>query len=110
MAELRDCSLRTEQSLQKLLGGLDRLLVPRPAPALADLSSKEEAIGQDGEPAGDSPAQQAVASGNAADGLEFGGEPLPESLLAPESSAEEAPRDPVAPELQPRPRRWSLFG
>ncbi len=27
MSELRECSLRTEQSMQKLLGGLDRLIV-----------------------------------------------------------------------------------
>ncbi len=29
MSELRECSLRNEQSLQKLLGGLDRLIVQR---------------------------------------------------------------------------------
>lgn len=36
MSELRECSLRTEQSMQKLLGGLDRLIVrnpPAPEPA-----------------------------------------------------------------------------
>jgi hypothetical protein len=38
MAELRDCSLRTEESLQKLLGGLDRLLVPQLDPTPADFS------------------------------------------------------------------------
>ena len=82
MAELRDCSLRTEQSLHKLLGGLDRLLVPRPVPPLADLSSAEGATGQNGEP-------------------------VPEPPQAPEAGAED---DPVTPELQPRPRRWGLFG
>ncbi len=56
MAELRDCSLRTEQSLQKLLGGLDRLLVPRPDPTLAGFSLADEpAIGQNGEARRDSP-------------------------------------------------------
>jgi hypothetical protein len=93
MVELRDCSLRTEQSLQKLLGGLDRLLVPRSAPPLAD-----------------SPAQQVVTGENAAGGLELGPEPLPEPTRSPESSAEEVLTDPLAPELLPRPRRWSLFG
>ena len=29
MSELRECSLRTEQSMQKLLGGLDKLVVRR---------------------------------------------------------------------------------
>lgn len=55
MAELRDCSLRTEQSLQKLLGGLDRLLVPRPGPTLPDSPSQEPAVGQNGEARRDSP-------------------------------------------------------
>jgi chromosome segregation ATPase len=31
MSELRECSLRTEQSMQKLLGGLDRIIVPQSA-------------------------------------------------------------------------------
>jgi hypothetical protein len=86
MVELRDCSLRTEQSLQKLLGGLDRLLVSKPAPPPADFSADEEAGAQNGEAAGDSPVQQPVAS------------------------AEEGLRHPAPPELQPRPRRWGLFG
>jgi len=96
MVELRDCSLRTEQSLHKLLGGLDRLLVPRPVPPLADFASDEEAIGQNDEPQPEPPQP-------------------PEPGL--ESSAEEALSDPgapevppeVPPELQPRPRRWGLF-
>ncbi len=54
MAELRDCSLRTEQSLQKLLGGLDRLLVPRPVSPLADFASDEKAVGRNGETVDDS--------------------------------------------------------
>jgi hypothetical protein len=55
MAELRDCSLRTEHSLQKLLCGLDRLLAPRPVPPPADSPSEEQAIGRNGEPPGSSP-------------------------------------------------------
>jgi hypothetical protein len=99
MAELRDCSLRTEQSLQKLLGGLDRLLVQRPVSPLADFHSDEETIKQEGEPAGDSPAQQPVAGANAA-----GDE------SSAESSMEEGSISPPPPDLSPRPRRWSLFG
>jgi hypothetical protein len=95
MLELRDCSLRTEQSLQKLLGGLDRLLVTRPVHPLADFSSDEEAIGQNSESAGDSP------------DLEVRPE-LPVSDN--KSGAEEAPSDPPVPEPQSKPRRWSLFG
>jgi hypothetical protein len=106
MGELRDCSLRTEQSLQKLLGGLDRLLVPRPVPPLADFSSIEEAIGQHDKPAGDSAVQQRVAS------VETTGDPefrLPQESDV-ESSAQEAGSDPAAQEQPPKPRRWSLFG
>jgi uncharacterized coiled-coil protein SlyX len=102
MAELRECSLRTEQSLQKLLGGLDRLLVRGPAPPQADFSSDEEVFGQNGAPAGDFPAQQPVVSAITTGGLE--------PLGVRESSAHEAPTEPTAAELQPRPRRWSLFG
>lgn len=95
MAELRDCSLRTEQSLQKLLGGLDRLLVPQPVPPLADFSSDGEAIGRNGEGSGDSP-HLALESHRAL-----------ESHL--ESATEEALGDPAAPALQVKPRRWGIF-
>jgi hypothetical protein len=94
MAELRDCSLRTEQSLQKLLGGLDRLLVVRSAPPPADFAS-DEAIGQKDKLPG---------------GPELGREPLPELVPATESVREEILRDPAAPGQAPSPRRWSLFG
>jgi hypothetical protein len=120
MAELRDCSLRTEQSLQKLLGGLDRLLVPRLVPPAADFSSSsdEKATGQDSEPEGDSPAQQPVAGTNAADDLELHPEPPPETRRSAESgleqglesSAEEVPNNPAEREPRSKPRRWSLFG
>jgi uncharacterized coiled-coil protein SlyX len=55
MSELRECSLRTEQSMQKLLGGIDRLIVKN-APAVAMENAwkageaKEAAEGKD-EPA-----------------------------------------------------------
>jgi hypothetical protein len=94
MAELRDCSLRTEQSLQKLLGGLDRLLVPRSASLPADSSSDEDATVLHGE--------QVVDAGDV--------EPAPQPERSLESNAEDAPNDPAAPEQQPRSRRWSLFG
>lgn len=41
MAELRECSLRTEQSMQKLLGGLDRLIVAQPPSPTGSPSSEE---------------------------------------------------------------------
>lgn len=106
MAELRDCSLRTEQSLQKLLGGLDRLLVPRPTPPLADFSSEEEASGPKGETAGDSPAEQPGENLNTASELE-----TRQGMESNRESGREGSRDSAPPEqLQPRPRRWSLFG
>ena len=46
MSELRECSLRTEQSVQKLLGGLDKLVVrrpPAPEEAVIDASSADPA-------------------------------------------------------------------
>jgi hypothetical protein len=46
MSELRECSLRTEQSIQKLLGGLDRLVVKEHAakvPPADPAHSKEPA-------------------------------------------------------------------
>jgi uncharacterized coiled-coil protein SlyX len=50
MNELRECSLRTEKSVQKLLGGLDRLIAPKteeqhrvavPLPTPPSLSAEE---------------------------------------------------------------------
>ncbi len=98
MIELRDCSLRTEQSLQKLLGGLDRLLVPRPVPPPADFSSAEQTIHDDGEPAGDST------------GIEWPAEPPQAREPDVEPGKEEVLSGPPAPEPQPKPRRWNLFG
>jgi hypothetical protein len=45
-AAMRDCSLRTERSIQKLLGGLDRLVVKQADPRKTD-PSKEEAARQE---------------------------------------------------------------
>lgn len=53
MGELRECSLRTEQSMQKLLGGLDRIIVKYPTPQEASVTpsaavaDKPEAIPPD---------------------------------------------------------------
>ena len=44
MSELRECSLRTERSIQKLLGGLDRLVLKPPAPAAEEGPSQEAVI------------------------------------------------------------------
>ncbi len=83
MVELRDCSLRTEQSLQKLLGGLDRLLVPRPVPPPADSPSEEQAIGRNRETAGNS--------------LDIEPQPVPRQAreAGPESRVGEALSDPA---------------
>ncbi len=80
MTELRDCSLRTEQSLQKLLGGLDRLIVQKPAQSLAEAPVSPEPAALNGAASSDSEVEVL---------------PLP---LSP----------PPAPE--PKTRRWSLFG
>jgi hypothetical protein len=56
MSELRECSLRTEQSVQKLLGGLDKLVVRRPpAPEEAVIDSPSA------DPAGPQPEPPAFA-------------------------------------------------
>ncbi|MDP9054636.1 MAG: hypothetical protein M3N93_10095 [Acidobacteriota bacterium] len=46
MNELRECSLRTERSIQKLLGGLDRLVVATPAanPSKQDAGPNEVSV------------------------------------------------------------------
>jgi uncharacterized coiled-coil protein SlyX len=57
MSELRACSLRTEASMQKLLGGLDRLIVNSPRPV-------DEATGSDpGESCAAEPAAAQPAAG-----------------------------------------------
>jgi uncharacterized coiled-coil protein SlyX len=48
MTELRECSLRTERSMQKLLGGLDRLII---APAPRE-SERDSAFAESPEPGG----------------------------------------------------------
>src|SRR5579872_4658546 len=82
MTELRELSLRTEQSMQKLLGGLDRLIVAQQTPAT------------------DKP-EQAVA-----------GNGTPETGVATDESQEAAAAEKSPPTVQllPKSRRWSIFG
>ena len=82
MRELRECSLRTEQSIQKLLGGLDRLIVAQPPPP----SREPESL----------PAQLAAAA-PADDGIT--------------SAPAEEPATPLSGDEPPsRSRRWGIFG
>jgi len=83
MTELRECSLRTEQSMQKLLMGLDRLIVSQQSPA----SAKAE------EPAAQTAAAEAAA---------------PEVRAAAEER-EDPVASPVEIESMSRHRRWSIF-
>jgi len=84
MNELRDCSLRTERSMQQLLGGIERLIVKNPPAA-------EEAVNATPE----RPASEAA-------------------LAEPTFVEPEFVESPVAepPAIQPRPvaGRWKIFG
>lgn len=110
MSELRECSLRTERSMQQLLGGLDRLIVKSPpvseafeaAEAGADPSSADarvvapnvSASAESGPPpGGDAPAAGAPAAG------------------APAADVNRpAVVEPPAFEARPKSRRWKFFG
>lgn len=83
MQELRDCTLRTEQSMHKLLGGIDRLISAQSA---RDAGAAQPAAAAEPE----RPATGTVA-----------GEPA--TPVKPES----APGD-TGSEI--RPRRWNIFG
>ncbi len=69
MAELRECSLRTEQSMQKLLGGLDRLIIAQPSspagapPPEAVPGASCDTAAPSGEPADQVKADKALDSG-----------------------------------------------
>lgn len=100
MAELRDCTMRTEQSMQKLLGGLDRLIVAQPPP-LADIPVPVQL------PARDVPA-------------EGGGVKVEATVEAETTTRAEEPKTPeeaqplvewkLPAEPRPKSRRWSIFG
>ena len=81
LTELRECSLRTEQSMQKLLGGLDRLIIAQPS-----------------SPA-DTPPPEATPHEKAFDP----GQNRPEAR--PNPAEPEPPAEP-----QPKSRRWGIFG
>ncbi len=86
MTELRECSLRTEQSMQKLLGGLDRLIIPQPVPAAAALSRWNATLAKEAdlEPRTPQPLEEPK---------------MPDGTLSRQA---EPPR--------PKSRRWSIFG
>jgi len=108
MAELRECSMRSEQSMQKLLGGLDRLIVAQPSP-LVDTPVATQVVtpppvaAQPEEP----PAQS--ASPESIDAKTDSGTSTPVETASP---GEAQPRAESEPPVEPRPksRRWSIFG
>lgn len=81
MSELRECSLRTERSIQKLLDGLDRLVVKPPAPH-AEEPVRQEAVAAEAKMA------------------------APALLPSPPTPFME----PAPVEAEPRPSRWKIFG
>ncbi len=92
MTELRECSLRTEQSMQKLLGGLDRLILAQQPTSGRGESGIEADIPSGVEPA----AKHMDAPGPSAPPPE-----PPEPLARPPQ---------LVVESQSRPRRWNIFG
>jgi len=85
MTELRECSLRTELSVHKLLGGLEKLIPKSPAPV-------EESAG----PIAPEPAPVRAAN------------PVPEPSSRPELPLARDPLAGFAP--PPKRRRWKIFG
>lgn len=104
MMELRDCTLRTEDSMQKLLGGIDRLIAaqqpparpakpaaaPQPAPELRAKAAPEALPVRPKQPEGTQPKSQQPAA-------------------AAKPSAPPA-KPVVMPSLDSPRRRWSIFG
>lgn len=84
MADLRECSLRTEQSVHKLLGGLDKL-IPKSAPA----------------------ADHAAHASEPVPGAARGEQGKPSEALPAEPKAELSDPPFLAP--PPEARRWRLF-
>ncbi len=92
MNELRACSLRTEQSVHKLLGGLDQLIVKNPPVA--------EEAGEAGSPTSASAEVAPAESG-----------PPPGDGAAPASASEPPPViEPPAFEARRKSSRWKIFG
>ena len=85
MSELRECSMRTEQSMQKLLGGLDRLIVKQPVEGSSPAAAAPDTTV--------TPETAAAA----------------ETAAAPESPAPAPPEPPRFAEPRRR-SKWSIFG
>ena len=107
MNELRECSLRTERSVHKLLGGLDRLIVKNPPVA-------EEAGGDLNPPpaiGSNTPAATTSAESSPLPGAELPGAGLPGGRAAPAAGPEPPPAiEPPAFEGRPKSSRWKIFG
>jgi uncharacterized coiled-coil protein SlyX len=96
MTELRECTMRTEQSMQKLLGGLDRLIVAQPPPVV------------------NTPAPEQLSAQNVS------AEAVNTTVDAETTIPVEEPKAPeeaqplvewkLAAEPRPKSRRWSIFG
>jgi uncharacterized coiled-coil protein SlyX len=84
MSELRECSLRTERSVHKLLGGLDKLIVKNP-PAAEEAGLPVIAPNEPG--------------------------PLSDAEAAPAAGPQLPPViEPPAFEARPKASRWKIFG
>lgn len=95
MQELRECTMRTEQSMQKLLGGIDRLVALQTASAAAvPPPEKREPEQRKPEPAASAPQSTEVPP-------DVPSGPVPGGLA--EASPEPA-------QASPRARRWNIFG
>jgi hypothetical protein len=107
MSELRECSLRTERSVHKLLGGLDKLIVknsPAAEGSGGDMNPAPEAFGN--APAGVTSAGITPAESGALPVAE-----LPADQAAPATSPEPLPViEPPAFEGRPKSSRWKIFG
>jgi hypothetical protein len=103
MSELRECSLRTEQSVHKLLGGLDRLIVKN----LTTVGQGEEGVNPTPADAGDLTFSEIASAGiaPAESGPPSGDESAPASAPVPLPVIE-----PPAVEARPKSSRWKLFG
>ena len=95
MQELRDCTLRTEQSMQKLLGGIDRLIAAQPArEAIPQQPAREDAVVPEIQPErGPWPAAGETQGPN-----------------RPQSGEGNAATGPGHADPAGRSRRWSIFG
>ena len=112
MNELRECSLRTERSVHKLLGGLDRLIVKNPPVAEGaggDLNPPP-AIGSNTTAATTS-AESSPLPGAELPGAGLPGAELPGGGAVPAAGPEPPPAiEPPSFEGRPKSSRWKIFG